>query len=477
MRELALVTSLLVIASAAGAGEVADDTRVGAAAVVITPPSGTPMAGYYFERAAEGVHDDLFAKALVLEQGGVRVALISLDLISTPRELVEEIRKEVDRSTGIKGCNVMISATHAHTGPVLAGRGPRDDALGSRNSLVERYSASLPGKVAEAVRRAESVRVPSVVKVARAQEHALAFNRRYHMTDGSVGWNPGKLNSRILKPAGPIDPDVAIVHFEARDGSRRPLATYINYAVHLDNIGGLKLSADMPGTLSSLLALVKGPEMVTVYTTGCCGDINHINVHWAEPQQGFENSARMGIILAGAVLKTWPELRPVSPNPLRVKRETVLLPLPKISRSDVETAHQIVARHRDTKAKQPTFLETVHAYKVLDVEARQGKPIAVEVQVVAMANDLAWVSLPGEIFVELGLAIKQDSPFPNTIIAELANGSIGYIPTRRAYSQGNYEVVSARCAEGSGEMLVDCAIRLLKELHSGHSGDGTEATR
>jgi hypothetical protein len=76
------------------------------------------------------------------------------------------------------------------------------------------------------------------------------------------------------------------------------------------------------------------------------------------------------------------------------------------------------------------------------------------------------VSLPGEIFVELGLAIKQDSPFPHTIIAELANGSIGYIPSRRAYAQGNYEVVSARCAEGSGERLVDAALRLLKGLHA-----------
>ena len=231
----------------------------------------------------------------------------------------------------------MISATHAHTGPVVAGRGLRDDALKARNSLVERYSASLPGKVAEVVRRAESALAPGTVKVARGQEHTLAFNRRFHMADGSVGWNPGKLNLKILKPAGPIDPEVAIVHFEACAGSHRPLATYVNYAVHLDNIGGLNILADMPGILSSLLGLVKGPDMVTVYTTGCCGDINHINVHWAEPQHGFENSARMGIILAGAVLETWPELRPISEGPLRVKRETVPLPLPKISRSDVET--------------------------------------------------------------------------------------------------------------------------------------------
>ena len=93
----------------------------------------------------------------------------------------------------------------------------------------------------------------------------------------------------------------------SRPKPHKPLAAYINYAVHLDNIGGLKFSADMPGTLYSLLGTVKGPEMVTLYTTGCCGDINHIDVRWAEPQHGFENAARMGIILAGAVLEAWPD--------------------------------------------------------------------------------------------------------------------------------------------------------------------------
>src|SRR5439155_7109688 len=97
--------------------------------------------------------------------------------------------------------------------------------------------------------------------------------------------------------------------------------------------------------------------------------------------------------------------------------------------------------------------------------AREGRPYEVEVQVVALGDEVAFVSLPGEIFVELGLAIKKASPFKYTFIAELANGSIGYIPDRTAYQEGNYEVVSARCAQGSGELLVDSAIRQLKKLH------------
>ena len=293
------------------------------------------------------------------------------------------------------------------------------------------------------------------------------------MTDGTVGWNPGKLNPKILKPAGPIDPDVAVVYFESDDKEKVPLATYVNYSVHLDNVGGTKFSADLPATVCDLLGRFKGPDMVTLYTAGCCGDVNHIDVKWAAPQGGHANAARMGVILAGEILRAWPRLKADPPGGLRVRTAKVRLPLPEITAEDIASARAVVARLED-KSRPVPFLEQVQAFKVLDVEARKGEPNEVEVQVIALGDRYAWVSLPGEIFVELGLAIKQDSPFEHTIVAELANGIIGYIPSRRAYAQGNYEVVSARCAEGSGEMLVDAAVEMLKELHLEASRDGAK---
>jgi hypothetical protein len=453
-----------LLALIVAAPTVADELRVGAASVDITPPVGTPMAGYYAERLSKGVHDPLHAKAIVLERGGKKAALVSLDLISTPLAMVEEARREIERTSGILGPDVMISATHAHTGPVLQGTGARASAFGGDNPLALAYHKRLPAKIAESVRLADRALRSAKVSAGHGQESAISFNRRFHMTDGTVGWNPGKNNPKILKAAGTIDPDVAVVYFEALDPARTPLATYVNHAVHLDNVGGTEFSADMPATIAELMGRFKGPDMLTVYTSGCCGDINHIDVRWAEPQKGHENAARMGVILAAEVLKTWPRLRPEPVGALRVKSARVKLPLPKITPEDVETARAAVDR-LSGKGKPPAFLEQVQAFKVLDVEARQGEPIEVEVQVIALGDRVAWVSLPGEIFVELGLAIKQDSPYQHTIIAELANGAIGYIPSRRAYAQGNYEVVSARCAEGSGEMLVDAAVRLLKELH------------
>ncbi|MGY8691045.1 MAG: hypothetical protein ACKVHP_25305 [Verrucomicrobiales bacterium] len=106
-------------------------------------------------------------------------------------------------------------------------------------------------------------------------------------------------------------------------------------------------------------------------------------------------------------------------------------------------------------------MKLVNTHKVLDVAERKGKPFQVEVQVITLGDSLAWVALPGEIFVELGLDLKSASPFKQTIVAELANGSIGYIPSIRAYRHGAYEVVSARCVKSSGDKLVECALDLL----------------
>jgi hypothetical protein len=101
---------------------------------------------------------------------------------------------------------------------------------------------------------------------------------------------------------------------------------------------------------------------------------------------------------------------------------------------------------------------------ILETVAKRDVPLEAEVQAIAFSDELAIVSLPGEIFVELGLAIKAASPFKNTFIAELANGSIGYVPNREAYRQGNYEVVSARAEAGAGEKLAETALVLLRDL-------------
>lgn len=440
----------------------AGDLQIGAAVVKITPPEGTPLAGYYSARGAKNVLDDLYSKALVLEQDGVKVALVVCDLVTLPRRTVVDARKRIEKQTGIPAAHVMISATHTHTGPVIVRDSPRDDIDGSNSDLGRRYSEALPEMIGRSVADANARLAAARLSAAIGREEHISFNRRFVMNDNTVSWNPRKRHPDIARPAGPIDPDVGIVAFDTPKG--KPLAMYLNFAMHPDTVGGEMISADFPGVLARLLADCRDPALVTVFANGCCGNINHRNIAWLDPQKGPHEARRLGTILAGAVGRAVPQLTPPKGRGLKARSAMLSLPLAPITPADVELAKEVIRRFREPKT---TFLEKVKAYQVLDVAARNGKPLEVEVQVIAFADEVAWVSLPGEIFVELGLAIKQASPYRYTFLAELANGSIGYIPNELAYREGNYEVVSARCAAGSGEKLVTTARKLLHELGGG----------
>ena len=440
----------------------APELRLGVGLVKITPPPGAPMAGYYYSRAASGVHDDLWAKALVLESGGTRAALVVCDIIGLPRQVVEEARRLIERGSGLAPGNVMISATHCHTGPVLLVPGNRHKTEGEMRRIGEKYLAELPGMIAESVRLAAAAVQPVRVSVGRGREDSISFNRRFFMKDGSVRFNPGKLNPDIVRPAGPIDPDVPVILFETPQAV--PVAAYINFAMHQDTVGGTEYSADYAYTLSRLLNEATGGGLVTLFTVGCAGNVNHFDVAWDSPQTSHGEAARLGTVLAAEALKTMRRLEGTRGGPLRVRSRTVDLALPEVTAEDLAWAKTVTPTMGD-KPNWSNFMDLVRAFKILDVEARAGRPVAAEVQVVALGDDIAWVGLPGEVFTELGLAIKTASPFRFTVVSELTNDTIGYIPNLKAYDQGAYEVISSRVAPGSGEMLVDAAVRMLVDLH------------
>jgi hypothetical protein len=465
---------------------IAGELRVGTAEVKITPPLATPLAGYLSARCSEGVLDDLYAKAAVLDDGKSKVALVTCDLIGLARPVVVEARRIIAAETGIPADNVMISATHTHTGPTVLGMSVLADLAAAGNKLSREYTEQLPKSIAQAVRQASGSLTPARVAYGCKNEPDMSFIRRFWMKDGTVGWNPGKLNPNILRPIGAVDPQVNIVYAEtpntkphqlqdqvAPDGSHRgatsdskPLLTYVNFAMHPDTTGGNLVSADFPATLARRLAEYKGPEMLTMFANGACGNIAHLNVKWAGGQTGPKEAGRLGTILSAAVLKAYPDLKDVKDVTIRARRETLELPVTKYTEAEVQKAHEVIAHH---DAATP-LLETAKANRVLNVAARKGKPIEVDVQVIALGPDIAWVALPGELFVELGLSVKAGSPFRQTNIVELANGGFYYIPNRSAYAEGQYEVVVSPYAQGAGEMLVATALRLLDEVHRDAAG-------
>ncbi|MCF7787657.1 MAG: neutral/alkaline non-lysosomal ceramidase N-terminal domain-containing protein [Prosthecobacter sp.] len=434
----------------------AGDFRVGAAQVDITPKNGTPMAGYYKFRAVGGVLDPIYAKAIVVEQDGTHAAFVVIDLSGTTRPIVAAARKAVQEQCGIEGDHVMISATHTHTGPQLA-RGSLMDELTKANSPPGMdYMQALPGYIAQAVKEAKARLAPARPSVAMGRAEGISFNRRV-LRDGvkEAIWQPKTLNPGTDKPAGPIDPEVGVLVFES-DG--KPVASYLNFAMHPTSVGGgLKISADYPGVFCKLVSERHGPGMISVFANGCCGNINHGDYLTGKRRTTLE----LGTALADAADAAWPDLKPVTTFKPRIRSEQVTLQRRTFTEVEIAKAKDITTRMFTENLGTVPMAEAVC---ILETVAKQNEPLLAEVQVIALSDELAIVSLPGEIFVELGLALKKASPFKHTFIAELANGSIGYVPNREAYPQGNYEVVSARNEVGSGEKLVEVALKLLGEV-------------
>lgn len=438
----------------------ANDLKIGAASVKITPPVGASMAGYFYERGVEKIHDDLFAKALVIEKDGSKIAIVSCDLINLSASIVAEVRKLVEKSVGIDPSHVMIGATHSHTGPVIPSFRESYITQTRPAQILSGYIAKLPELIAESIRQANANLQPAKISFGLGNEATISFNRRYFMTDGTVGWNPGKLNPEIVKPAGPIDPDVSVLYAETIDGI--PISTYVNFALHLDTVSGTEVAADIPFTLSTILGKLKGNEMVTAFSQGCSGNINHVNVTSNTPQSGHFEAERLGTVLAGEVIKTYTRLSALEVDQLKTKSEIVQLPLSAIAKDELPWAREVAAKFG--KQNAAPFLDFVKAFKLLEIDSRNGRPIDAEIQVFTLGEKFAIVSLPGEVFTEIGQYIKSRSPYPYTIITELTNAALGYFPDRKAYMEGNYEVITSRVAPGSAEILAENALRMLNQL-------------
>ncbi|MGH9524739.1 MAG: hypothetical protein ACRD3E_19625, partial [Terriglobales bacterium] len=157
--------SILIFILLAGVAS-AQTLRAGAAQVVITPPKGAPMAGYYVIRIAQGTHDDLYAKAIVFEEGGIKVALAACDVVFLPRDVTEKARQIIAQKTEIAPDHVMISATHDHTGPVIMTSPSRYNLEGETKRIVEDYTDALPGKIAAAVEEANAHLQPAEIRAA-----------------------------------------------------------------------------------------------------------------------------------------------------------------------------------------------------------------------------------------------------------------------------------------------------------------------
>lgn len=480
-RWMAMVIVGACLASFASAAE--GPLRVGLAEADITPPVGFPMAGYYHERLAEGAIDPLKAKAIVFRGAREQAAWVVCDLIGISADLSQAVRTRASEKTGIPISNIVVSATHSHTAPDYMKELVRYLDKANQDPLRSGYIEKLIGGPGDAIIRAHAAADTVVLTTGSAtQQVPVSFNRRFVMRDGSVRTWMNLRNPDVVRAAGPIDPEIGLLAINSADGTPRGIVS--NFALHLDTVGGTKWSADYPYFIEQTLRKGTGTEVLSLFGTGCCGDINHSN-----PRSPERNKADViGNSIGHSVHEQLNKLKKVKSADVTVKSRIVALPLQDVTEDEVAKSIQILEA---AKLKEKVeFLDHVTAYKRLILDQLRhrtpfasadehitwglsrkwsgiGDTLPVEVTVITLGQDVAIVYLPGEVFVELGLAIKQASPFGTTLVVELSNCvETIYIPHRAAYAGGSYEVTNSLTKPGSGEMLVEAAIGLLREAAS-----------
>jgi neutral ceramidase len=437
----------------------------------------TPAVGYpHYRDFGTAVNDSLYVKTVVFHQGNQKWAIAVCDLLWIERALSSEVRVAVAEQTGIPYEHIFLTATHTHTGPAYHSNIFELNNHNRKNTLSEEdavgkggYPTFLTNQIIQSFVEANQSAVPVTVKSASDTLRDVAFNRRFILKDGKVRTNPGRGNRDIVRAAGPVDPDLEMLLIEKKS-DRSILGFITNFAVHSDTYGGTAFHPDYPGILANKLADRYGKNVVSLFWMGASGDLNHIDVRKNGVVLKTETIAQR---LSEKIIKKQPAMLPVSSPALSASSEFVYAPLQTYLPEELNWAKDRSggAKYGETglfQLRRPMKIRSLE--RIRNTEAIpptvESEPwiLPVEVQVFRLSNDVAIVGLPGEIFSELALTIKRTSPFKKTIVVELTNSHIAYVPTRKAFAQGSYETLNSRLAPGGGELMVESAMRQLKAL-------------
>lgn len=428
--------------------------------VCISPPIGAPLAGFAARHGmCEGIHDDLFSRALVIEKDGNAVAFVSLDVLAVSSEFVERVRENIQRRTGIKSDAIMIAATHTHAGPVTIRTFFNPDGTLDKD-YMERLSKAVEDSVAQAFDNKFSARIG----VGSGFISGIGVNRR----------TPDKQ---------PIDEEIGIIKVEDLQGNTQ--AVFINYACHPTVLGSNNLLATGDFPYFTVKKIEQNTGGFAMFVNGTQGNISmgHSSelsaIGIITPGRTFEHAEELGNKLADAALKVLPLIETSDSATISAVKIPFPLPLKKYPpSSETAQAMQKAEEHLQSldangernadeldkllRAKSAALYASIENFYARETEKFTDRVMEIELQGIRI-GEAVFVAVPAEVFVEIGLQLKKRAP-QKTYIVGIANGYIGYLPTSEAYQSGGYEVVSARCSAETHELLIDQTIELEKQL-------------
>lgn len=458
-------SSLIMIAVSEAADAPAEKVfKAGAATSIITPPLGEAIVGGFKPFPAEKVHDELHARCLVLDNGETKIAFVICDNLGITEDVYRDARKFIKAETNLPPENILMAATHTHS---------------ATRASSPKYRELLARRIADSVRLAMENREPAKIGWGGIDEPSEVFNRRWFTSNpefcknpfggiDTVRMNPPRGNAALVKPAGPIDPEISFISVQSLEG--RPLALLANYSLHY--VGGVKkgeISADYFGIFSENIGSLIGAKsdqrpFVGMLSNGTSGDINNIN--FSQPgkrKQPYEKMTQVADLVAKRVAAAYKNVKYQTWVSLGAASSELTLKIRKPDEAMQAYFKKVLAQ--PAEAPQHHRYERNYASRVQRLLDGPDE-MTVMLQVLRI-GDLSIAAVPFETFCEIGLELKDKTPFADAFTIEIANGYNGYLPTPAQHKLGGYEtwMGTNRVQLDASDQIIAIILELMGKLH------------
>ncbi len=442
------IAAAIAVWPAAAEEESTVEFKAGAATSNISPWMGLSIAGHMQDRVVKHIHDELHVRSLVLDDGTTRLAFAVVDSCMVPKEIFDAAKRMVEEATGLPAEHMLMSATHTHEAPCSTSVFQTDPS--------KEYQQFLTMRIADAVQRAINNLAPARIGYGVGQLPDEIFNRRWRMKPGTIGpdpfgnddeqvkMNPPRGSADLVEPAGPTDPAISFLAVQSTDGT--PIALLANYSLHyIGGEGPGHSSADYFGMFAGRIQQLLGadrqdPPFVGIMTNGTSGDINNINFRVPGERQGaYEQMRKVANKAAGEVFRAYQDVKFQDWAQLAAAQQQIELGVRKPDDAELARAKEIIAQAAGPEMK--TLPEIYARETVLLDDYPDTVPVILQA---FRIGDVVISAIPCEVFVEIGLHLKEKNPLPNSFTIELANGYNGYLPTTEQHGWGGYETWRAR---------------------------------
>ena len=430
----------------------------------INPEIGRGIPGGFLPPASLGIHDDLMTKAVYFHDGERSALIVVGDFVQMFRSEALPIREYLSENTGIDLDAVMFCGTHTHSGGMVLGFPPFTYTKPDHDYLKLIRDMSLEA-AKEAIATAKEVLIGWGV----GKEEKVSFNRRYRMKNGKVTTNPGYLNPDIVRPEGTRDPDVAVLRVD--DSAGNPVGMITNFASHATAHTSDYFSADYPAGISQIVKTVLGDSAVSLFMNGACGNVITSDAEGKilkkEKSSQPDYYMTMGRIIGLEALKTRERIQYMNMDDAKIDYsfETLSIGRRVPTKEAYDQAMMILNSGEKITPRQEYYLgSTRFMYENPDKD----KPMPADVQVISICG-VRICAFPAELFYEYALDLKKRLSDEKIIVATIANGILGYVPTRQAFENGGYEPLlgyTSNSEIGCGEMLVESVIRQIEKIKS-----------